>query len=209
MKKRILILTMALSLIAGLASVSRAQVSDSKSFVVSASVLKATGITIAASKVIAATNQWSSVVGNAMSFDPMEISDDGVWLPKHFFAVDVGATGGAGSPSVTMTYTEGVNPNTPGKGLGWKSTATFVRVEGPDGDQTEVPLTAFGPKKLLKDLAGLVIPEAQIIGGFLRVYLGIVSGDPAANDPVGAEPFTNADAAGKYEGTLVISATVI
>jgi hypothetical protein len=71
---------------------------------------------------------------------------------------------------------------------------------------SEVPLTAHGPKKLLKDLASEHITPAEVTGGFLRVYAGILTGD--ATTPAGGTPFTNADAPGSYNGTLVVTATV-
>jgi len=133
-----------------------------------------------------------------LTFDAL----NGTYLPNHFFAIDVGVIGGAGTPDVTVTYTEGLNPNGAGNGLGWHSAATFVRVE----TASEVPLTAHGPKKLLKDLASEHITPAEVAGGFLRVYAGILTGD--ATTPAGGLPFTNADAPGAYNGTLVVTATV-
>ena len=107
---------------------------------------------------------------------------------------------------MTLSYTEGANPNNPGHGLGWKSTATFTKVVG----STETSLSSHGPKKMLKDLSGEHVLPSEVSGGFLRVYLGIVSKDPTAPipDPAASEVFTNADHAGAYDGSLVITATV-
>lgn len=172
-------------------------------FLVSASVPSATGVSIVASQVDSATNDFTPVAGTNLSFDPLTFeATNQIYLPNHFFAIDVGVTGGAGAPNVTVAYTEGLNPNTPGKGLGWHAAATFVRIEG----TTEVPLTAHGPKKLLKDLTSENITSAETTGGFLRVYTGIVTGD--ATTPTGGVPFTNADKPGAYNGTLVVTATV-
>ncbi len=176
---------------------------ETTSFLVSASIPAATGASITASRVNAATNAFTAVSGTNLSFDPLTFqATNQIYLPDHFFAIDIGSVGGAGSPNVNVTYTEGLNPNTPGKGLGWHSSATFVRVEG----ATEVPLTAHGPKKLLKDLTGENITSAEATGGFLRVYTGIITGD--ASTPTGGIPFSNADKPGAYNGTLVVTATV-
>jgi hypothetical protein len=173
------------------------------SFLVSASIPAATGASIKASKVNSTTNVFTAVTGTDLSFDPMTFNaTNGVFLPDHFFAIDVGAVGGAGTPDVVVTYTEGANPNTGGKGLGWHAAATFVRVEG----TTEVPLTSHGPKKLLKDLSSEHVTIAETVGGFFRLYTGIVTGD--ASTPTGGIPFTNADRPGAYNGTLVVTATV-
>jgi len=173
------------------------------SFLVSASVPFATGASIVASRVNSSTNAFTPVSGTNLSFDPLAFDGvNGIYVPDHYFAIDVGAIGGAGTPDIVVTYTEGTNPNSPGKGLGWHASATFVRIEG----TKEIPLTAHGPRKLLKDLAGEHITIAETVGGFFRMYLGINTGD--ANTPVGGVPFTNGDRAGAYNGTLVITATV-
>lgn len=184
----------------------------STTFTVSATVLAATGVTIAASRVNSSNNQFTAVAGTGLSFNPLTYSAaNGIYLPDHYFALDVGTTGGVGTPDVTVIYTEGANPNNPAHGLGWKATATFVKVTGPINAQIETGIASHGPKKLLKSLSGESITKAQISGGFLRIYLGIVSKDLTAifPDPADAELFTNVDAAGAYNGTLFVSATVL
>ncbi|MCA9409306.1 MAG: hypothetical protein H6755_06220 [Candidatus Omnitrophica bacterium] len=199
------VMTLALALMLG--SIGFAQTT----FTVSATIPAATGISITPSQVDSQTNQFSAVSGTNLSFDPMSLdTQNGIYLPDHFFALDIGATGGAGSPTVTVTYTEGANPNSPGNGLGTKATATFVKVEGTGSSEVQTGLTNHGPKKMLKNLSGEQVDGSEIAGGFLRIYLGIVTGDPNATfpDPTGSEVFTNADAPGTYDGTLVISGTV-
>ncbi len=172
-------------------------------FLVSASVPVATGASITASRVNSTNNVFSPVVGTSLSFDPMTFDAvNGIFLPDHYFVIDSGAIGGAGTPDIVVTYTEGTNPNSPGKGLGWHAAATFVRVQG----TTEIPLTSHGPKKLLKDLAGEHITIAETVGGFFRMYLGVVTGDAAT--PTGGVPFSTGDRPGTYTGTLVVTATV-
>lgn len=166
----------------------------------------ATSVNFTATNINAATGNRTAVSGNSLSFDPMSFnSTSQAWFPDHFFAVDV-APSGPGNMNVTVNYTEGNNPNNPAHGLGWKSTATFMKVTG----TTETALTAHGPKKMLKDLSGESITTAEISGGFLRTYLGVVTKDQSAAfpDPPTSELFTNADKSGAYDGSLVITATV-
>lgn len=179
-----------------------------KTFTVSAEVPLATDVGITASRVSSATGNWTALAGTALNFDPLTFnSTNSAWFPDHYFAIDVAATG-AGNTDVTVTYTEGANPNsaTTGHGLGWKSTATFMKVAGP----TETLLSAHG-KKLLKSVSGEHILPAETSGASLRIYLGIVTKDPNATvaDPADAELFTNSDRPGIYDGTLVITATAI
>lgn len=185
-----------------------------QTFIVSATIPTATSVGINAFSVNPDTNAFTPVAGTSLSFDPMTLNSvNQIYLPNHFFAIDVVGTGGAGSPSATITYSEGTNPNTPAHGLGWKSTATFMKVTyvGPlPTDTSEAPLTGHGPKKLLKDVTGESITNTETAGGWLRLYVGIVTKDPAATipDPAAGEVFSNADKAGAYDGTLFISATV-
>ena len=200
----------ALSLItAGVLFLSQAGLvaADTKTFTVSASVPASTSVGINAFRYNAADNSRTASASNALSFDPLTFNAaTSVYLPDHYFAVEVAPTAGAGNTDVTVAYTEGANPNTPNHGLGWKSTATFVKVVG----STETSLSAHGPKKMLKDLAGEHITPAEIAGAFLRVYLGIVTKDPAAAipDPATSEVFTNSDHAGTFDGSLLFTATV-
>ena len=107
---------------------------------------------------------------SALNFDPLTFdSTNGIYLPDHYFVIDVGATGGAGSPDVTVTYVEGSKPVGQAKGLGWKSIATFVKITGSPGNEVQTDMATHGPKKLLKDLSGESILESEISGGFLRL----------------------------------------
>lgn len=184
-------------------------ITDTEDFVVSATVPAASGINIVATEVSLPGNTFGSQV-TAMDFDPLSFDTaNGIWIPNHYFAVDVGATGGAGTPNITVSYGNESNPVGQVKGLGFKSTATFVKITGPEGAQVEEALAAHGPEKLLKDLiGGEDITAAEIDGGFFRVYVGIYTGDDATLNGLGGEPFTNADVAGDYSGTLTISATI-
>ena len=160
-------------------------------------------VSIAASKVSVATSVFTPVTGTALSFNPLAFNTtDKIWLPAHFFAIDIGPSGGPGTTDVTVTYTEGTNPNTPGHGLGWKSIATFAKITGAT---TEVALPAH-PKKMLKDLAGEHILASELGTSPLRIYLGIATG--GTGEPTGVEVISNSDKAGAYNGSLVISATV-
>ncbi len=190
----------------------------------SATIPAATGIGMTVSKIVG-DNPWVVVAGHDLSFDPMTfipgtaLDPVEIYLPDHFFALDFGAINNLGSPApgaanITFAYTEGANPNGPagGHGLGWKSTATFMKVRG----AIETPLVSHGGtgKMMLKDMlapAGTTVPNAEIAGGFLRVYLGIVTKDEAQDiaDPDASEPFTNGDVGGSYTGQLAVTAVML
>jgi hypothetical protein len=183
-------------------------------FTVSATLDPATGVTITASSVVKGPPiVFTKLTGTSLSFDPLTFDPlNSIWLPNHFFAIDVAPSGGGGSVSTAVTYTEGNNPNsaTTGHGLGYKSTATFVKVSGTPA--SEAVLTSIsGGKMRLIDLHAQPIASSLVAGGYLRIYVGIVAKDPAAVplDPANSEPFTNADAAGPYNGQLLVSATQV
>ncbi len=206
MKKIILSVVVLLGLTLVFTPVNRADVVD---FLVSATIPSASGVSIVATKVDSASNVFGATV-TALNFDPMVFNSNlGIWLPDHFFAIDIGVTSGVGSTNVTVKYTEGAKPNGQINGLGWKSTATFVKITGPENNQVETDLISHGPKKLLRDLAGgEQFTGAELSGGFLRAYVGIFPGDDQTILDQLGEPFTNADVPGNYNGVLTITATV-
>lgn len=186
----------------------------SKTFSIQANIPAATGSNITASSVNAATGAFTPLAPTVttLSFNtgatiPFN-SSLGIYTPNQFFALDIAGAGGAGNPDVTFTYSGDTKPAGQVSGLGVKSTATFVKVTGATGAQTETVL-ANGKKRLI-DVTGESVLKTAYAGGFLRVYVGIVTKDPTATplDPANSEPFTNADAPGAYSGTLLVSATV-
>jgi len=181
-------------------------------FTVSATVPSATGIGVAVSNVNSTSNAFTTEATGttALSFDPMTFNTtNNIYLPNHYFALDFSVSGGSGSPDVTVSYNEGSNPNGTTNGLGYKSTATFAKEVSNGTTTAETFLTAHGPKKRLIDLSGEHVAYTEVAGGFLRIYLGVWTGTTTAPaDPTNGQPFTAADGAGVYTGSLVVTAVV-
>lgn len=178
-----------------------------RTFPVSATVPTATDATITATRVLVAGNVFQDPV-NSLNFGTLTFNTtNGIWVPAVYFAIDVGVTGGTGTPRVTFNYGGQVNPPGQTTGLNVKATATFVRVTGATGSQTETPLAAH-PRQLLRDIVGEEVTPAEIAGGFLRTYVGIYTGGNAAIDAAGGVPFINTDQPGTYQGTLTITAVI-
>lgn len=185
-----------------------------RTFSLTANIPAATGSQISASSVSASTGAFTLLAPtvSTLSFNTgatIPFSQSlGIYTPAQFFAIDIAGAGGAGNPDVTFTYSGDTKPAGQANGLGVKATATFLKVTGAQGSQTET-LLANGKKRLI-DLSGESVLKTAYQGGFLRVYVGIVTKDPTATplDPANSEPFTNADAPGAYSGTLLVSATV-
>jgi hypothetical protein len=201
---------------AGLFLLGQSGLVNAETYTLSATVPSATSVGFTVTRVDTSTtpNTRSAVSGSALSFGTLHLvtNTDGssLFLPNNYFVIDVAAVGGAGSTDVTLAYTEGSNPNSPGHGLGYKSVATLVKVSGSGSSQTEA-VTAHGKKKLI-DFATAAehVTPAELAGGFLRIYTGIVTKDPAAVplDPATSEVFSLGDKPGTYSGSLVITATV-
>lgn len=194
--------------VAGVVLLAQSGYAATVSYTVSATVPTSSAVSINAFSVNSTSGVRTAITGTALSFDPLIYQPSlGIYLPDHYFVVESGLTSGAGNQDITVVYTEGTNPNNPGHGLGWKTVATFNKVTGPT---TEVTLSAHG-KKMLKDLTAEHITAAEIGTNLLRMYVGVVTKDPAAVplDPAASEVISNADRQGAYNGTLVVTATVV
>jgi len=140
----------------------------------------------------------------ALSFDPMTLNATTlVYLPGVYYVLNFGVTGGAGEPDVSFTYNEGTNPNGSTNGLGHKSSITFAQEAG-----SKETLLSSHPKTMLINVNPVHVVYTELAAGsYLRAYLGVCTGN-SSTDPSGCQPFTNADAAGTYTGSLVATATV-
>lgn len=162
---------------------------------------------------------WQPGAVTSLNFDPMTLftfpdpanpaNSFSIFLPDHFFAIDVGFVfaSGASISGVVVSYSQ----SQPTGGLGSRSTATFVR-KTRNADGSEAPETFTGPGNGKSRLIDLVAPGTQVslttlAGGWLRLYVGIVAKDPAANppDPASADVFAPGTTPGTFTGTLVIT----
>ncbi len=182
-----------------------AALSAQKTFTLSATVPSATSIAIDAYSVDVATSNATPVSGTSLGFDPLTLDPvNNIYTANHFFYVNVQASGGAGIPTTTLTFTQGANPNSSvgGNGLGWKGALTYTKVETATGNVTDLPAH---PKELFKDVSGDVVLPAELTGGYFRAYLGLNTG---TGMPSGGEIFNPNDKPGLYDGTLLVSATI-
>lgn len=147
--------------------------------------------------------------GTGMSFD----AANGIWVGSRFFAIDLATTKADGTPapgtygSIAFSYGGNVVPagQAANEGLNKRATLTAVRVNA-DATETQLRNGAVGN-------AFTNLTNADVAGGFLRVYVGLATGETTGTPPVpkvpGSVPFTNADKPGTYTGTLTITATLV
>jgi hypothetical protein len=168
---------------------------------------------------------WASTPSATLSFDPMTLftfpQQDTTkppfltFLPDHFYSIDMAYTYGTGAAITQMSFaftaTEPAGQPV-GHGLGVKATASFVRkrIDPVTGSEATEAATDRINKVLLRDVSTVGVQLTDLNGGWLRVYVGVVTKDPGL--PVGdiektatAEVFSPGDIAGAYTGTLTIS----
>ncbi|MEI6437820.1 MAG: hypothetical protein WCO69_03605 [Candidatus Omnitrophota bacterium] len=177
-------------------------------FTITAAVPAATGVSITPATVIEnptthAVISYTPLTGTNLTFGTMTYdTTNKIWTAPNYFGIDI-ANIGAGSPNVTVAYAEGSKPVNQVNGLGYKATATFKKLVYVDATHNTESDYGTHAAKALKDVTSENITSAQTAGGWLRVYVGLSTGE--AGKP--GEPFTNADMSGTYTGTLTITAT--
>lgn len=137
------------------------------------------------------------------------------FLGDNFYAIDVFPTGGAGLLNVNVTYADTQNQNgslNDGTGIGGKGIATVVRAPIEIDSQNPAFFDeAQLSRTLLQDVPAIIfasdIEDPQARASFMRMYVGLATGDPAATppEPVGAVPFNLADQPGLYSGLLTLT----
>ncbi len=191
--------------------------SPGTAFAVKAAIPSAASISITLNSVDAATGKIFTPVNTAvLDFGTLTFTTTGtppinVYLPDHFFTLDIAATaGGVGIPDTNFTYAEGAVPTgqPTTSALGSKSSINFAKevYTGPSTPPTETLLTTYGPRRL-NQMSASNVPFTAVTGGWLRAYVGVCTGN-STTDPAGCAAFTNADVGGNYSGTLTVTATV-
>jgi hypothetical protein len=165
-------------------------------------------------------SDWDPTPQTSLNFDPLTLftfdNPNGApfktFLPNHFYSIDMAYTyeQGATITQISFQFTSTEPAGQPvGHGLGVKGTATMVRKHLVDGvEATETDADRIN-KVLLRDVSTVGVPLTTLAGGWLRVYVGLVTKDPAL--PAGdveltteAEVFSPGDIPGSYTGTLTV-----
>lgn len=142
--------------------------------------------------------------GTSLDFTTTYNTGLGVYFGDEFFAIDV-APIGAGQLNVLIQYTDTENPNgsaNDGTGLGIKGIATVVKADPVTHNEAELS------KKVLQDINNTTIFASQLLAapaGFMRMYVGLATGDPLNNEPAAAVPFNAGDKPGFYRGTITLT----
>lgn len=144
------------------------------------------------------------------------LAGPGIWVGSRFFAIDFSPSDGTNPApgnygSITFSYGSQVVPagQPIDEGLNKRATIAANKVTGATGSQTETPVF---PAQAVG--VGVIpsLDDSDVAGGFLRVYVGLSTGEvDAEGAPLAAnsKPFTNGDKGGVYTGTLTITATLL
>ena len=200
-------------LLTGIVILAQAGTAGAVDYALSTNLPPSSGVSIVAHSITAA-GVWSASTLPDLNMDfgdlvwtPGTVAKPvNMWLGSQFFAVDISNLA-AGSPTVSISYTEGNNPTGATKSLGVKVVASANKetFNAPVGGVAQNPTESLIWNKPLATLAaGTSITSATLTGGWCRVYLGVYTGSPAVT---GAEGFTNADVPGAYTGKVTITAT--
>jgi len=202
---------LSLILILGIAGLAGAE-----SFLVSAEVPSATGITYKVTEILGSIDdeeedEWTENHPADLNFGMLKLdTENNIFLPVRYFAIDIGVAGeGAGKPhNIQFSYSDSAShPNQlegNGRGgLGKKATLQMTRATLEPKDYE------VGDQSLLINVAALgTFSKTQFLDGWPRVYVGIYDGSDEDKNEDGWEVFTADDAPGVYSGTLTITAVV-
>ena len=166
-------------------------------FPVSVTIPAANSATFTVSKVI--NNQFQATGNNNLSFTTTFDAENNTFLGDFFYAIDVAPGGGAGGVDIDIDYAD-TSVNT---GLGTHAIGTVVKATSNPADGEQLL-----KREILDDLNNVTIFGNQVTGGFMRMYVGLATGDPDASpaEPASAVPFNTGDAPGLYSGTLTLTA---
>lgn len=178
-------------------------------FTIDAEILSSSTATFNVSKVTppgTSKDDWQAYASTNLDFGTLTLdTDTGIFAPAQYYVIDVGVNG-AGNPDIDTLYSDTANPNgapNDGTGLGRRGTVAYSEViTNLNGTQTVNLIRG----ESLSQADGGLVGETQFAAGFLRVSVGIATGDPTLQEG-NAVPFTTLDQPGVYSGTLTISAT--
>ena len=193
-----------------------ASYADAATFLMSATMPSLTGVSYTVSWIDGSVtpNKWTVLTGTTLNFGTLYLktNTDGSQIYKSdmYFAIDVAGTGGVGVPTSTqVSYVEGSTGTTK---LGARANVSFASVAYVAATATAAAtskdnaMTAHAKKALSALTTTETIAKADITGAggtWLRIYLGLNDGATT-----GMLPFTAADAAGTYTGTLTVTSTL-
>lgn len=154
------------------------------------------GLTVTVSKVVGTT--WTpatSISFGTLAWDPT----NHIFLPNCYYAADIGVVDNSGTVW-TVTHTRTSLAGSAGGNLDNKVNVSFNK-QTDDTHGTELQKVSYGNSQ------SIAYTKTQLSGGWLRIYYGVGTGDPAHPDAPGVTPIGLDTPAGTYNGTVTITLT--
>ena len=175
---------------------------NTETFLISASIPAATGGSFAVSSVVGSSftlHNSNSLTFGTLTYD----SVNDIFGGSNYYAIDIGAVGGAGFPNITVSYLNTGSPQNATTTLGNHGIFSYSKITQNNGSEVETLIDGLS----LNQADGLNISPSQFSNGHLRVNIGIATGS-SSSDEGDATPFRASLKSGNYTGTLTITATV-
>ena len=176
-----------------------------KTVPVSATIPAVTGgLTVGISKITGTgvtalwTKNQTSISFGTLVWDPKLF----MFKPASYYAIDIGVTDNSvGGWILTHTRADLAGQGT---NLNNKVNVSFYKETDPLGVE---PGTILGSKMSFQDSQSMIFNNTELAGGWLRVYYGIGTADPADPDADGVTPIGLDTPAGSYTGSVTITVT--
>ncbi len=157
--------------------------------------LLAGSLSVGVSKITGST--WTSAT--SISFGTLTWNTTNhIFLADSYFAVDIGVVDNSGT-AWTITHTRTSLAGN-GSNLDNKVNVSFNK-QTDSTHATELQKVSYGNSQ------SVAYTKAQLAGGWLRIYYGVGTGDPAKPDAAGVTPIGIDTPAGTYNGTVTITLT--
>jgi hypothetical protein len=156
------------------------------------------GLTVTVSKVIGTT----LTTDTAINFGTLALdATTNIFKPAdgRYYAVDVGVKDNSGT-IWTITHTRNSFKKDATNNLDSNVNVSFVK-------QTSASVGTVLQKVSFNNSNNVAYTKTQLSGGWLRLYYGIASGDPAKPDATGVTPIGLDKPAGTYAGSVTITLT--
>ncbi len=190
--------TVLIGLIASLVFASSALADTySQSVIIKAIVPEMQGLDVAISRVHVEGNDEKWEHASEICFDDLSYNTKyHIFLPQHWYVIDVGVNSNASNWTISYTATSIVGPN----GYKLDNHINVVVFKQKEKSQTLLKKCTYG------EMLSASFDRSQLLGGWLRIYYGISTGDKKV-DPPNAKPITVDVPAGTYTGTIILTLT--
>jgi hypothetical protein len=169
---------------------------DSATVPVAAAIPRQNGLTVTVSRVTGAT--WSPAT--SLDFGKLNYDETNkIFTVDFYYAVDVGVSSNDADWGVKHTTSSIVNGT---QTLDHNINVTFIKQLTDTASDTN-PLAYLS----FADSNNKEFRKADLGGGWLRIYYGLATGDPAKPDAPGVVPVLSSNTSGSYQGSVNLTLT--